>query len=190
MLGDQSRHSDNYTEAENSDAPRSYLDSNTTNAYAEQFVSIVKKDISQLKLPIDKFVKKCLEEQRGLRRQFLNGILIGMNAEKDNAQRKSSDKQDVFKDSEKVQNTKWNNTVKRLCEKEELCHSDNEFDSSVHKLEESWSKKQGPLHQGNATRKLAHIRNHQNTRCTLRQQIWRRMLKSESRRVDPCRLGR
>ena len=57
-LGDQSRHSSNYTKNKTADGPRTFLGRNTTNAYAEQFFSMEMKNKGGLKLPIVQFVRK------------------------------------------------------------------------------------------------------------------------------------
>ena len=53
---------------------RTIADANQTNAIVEHFFSLKKNDRFKLQLPLPKFIEKCWEDNRGLRRQFVNGI--------------------------------------------------------------------------------------------------------------------
>ena len=56
--------------------------SNNTNAMAETFFSLKKRNKTRLKMPLPNFIRKCWEENRGLGRQFILGLKKGL--EKDN----------------------------------------------------------------------------------------------------------
>ena len=58
---------------------KNYLINNTTNAPVEKFFAVQKSDKSELKLPLEMFIHKHWSELQGLRRQFWDGIMHGIN---------------------------------------------------------------------------------------------------------------
>ena len=58
---------------------RNYFISNTTNATVEKSFAIQKSDKSELKLPLEVFIKKHWVELQGLQREFWDGIMKGTN---------------------------------------------------------------------------------------------------------------
>ena len=42
-----------------------------------------KKEKEKLRLPIYEFIKRCWDDQRGFRRQFLNGLLQGLKEQEE-----------------------------------------------------------------------------------------------------------
>ena len=53
---------------------RSIADSNQINATVEHFFSLKKNDRLKLQQPLPQCIEKCRQDNRGLRRQFLNGV--------------------------------------------------------------------------------------------------------------------
>ena len=126
---------------ETSNGPETFLNVDTTNAYAEHFFNIKKIDKGNLKMPMHKFIKKCWEDQRGLRRQFLNELLVGMNTEAKQHTKKSVKDQNTDK---KRASRSWKSTVNKLCKEASLSSSEEDNNIEIHTLEESWSKKPNP----------------------------------------------
>ncbi len=77
-LGDLRRFNSSYNFKIPSISGNTFLTGNRTNASAEQFFNMKKANKSDLGLPLNKFIKKCWEDNKGL---LVNFILSGVNVQ-------------------------------------------------------------------------------------------------------------
>ena len=128
-LGDITRYNDLYKKhlQPPNRKGKNYLMGNLTNAQMEEFFSIKKLERTQLKLPVEKFIEKSWEDNKGLRRQFVLKLIETLGARKD-------DSIITKKDLKKIE------TI--LQYKEDTDTSENEQDLAKHEVPtEKWSKK-------------------------------------------------
>ena len=77
-LGDLNRYNEGYNYRLPRVLGRSIADANRTDATVEHFFSLKKNNPCKLRLPLGDFIQKCWEDNRGLRRQFINGLEEGI----------------------------------------------------------------------------------------------------------------
>eukprot|EP00112_Aurelia_sp_Birch-Aquarium-sp1_P022995 Seg6690.1 transcript_id=Seg6690.1/GoldUCD/mRNA.D3Y31 product="hypothetical protein" protein_id=Seg6690.1/GoldUCD/D3Y31 len=117
-LGDLSRFNEIYDIRAPTTAARSIRTQNRTSGQIEGFFSVLKRDVSTLKLPLDHFVGRLCSNHKGLRRQYADGLWSG-----------SCDKKKNSKDS---------STTKS---KKRVGKSENEDDLNTYSnIEETWNK--------------------------------------------------
>eukprot|EP00112_Aurelia_sp_Birch-Aquarium-sp1_P007867 Seg1859.4 transcript_id=Seg1859.4/GoldUCD/mRNA.D3Y31 product="Histone lysine demethylase PHF8" protein_id=Seg1859.4/GoldUCD/D3Y31 len=117
-LGDLSRFNEIYDIRAPTTAARSIRTQNRTSGQIEGFFSVLKRDVSALKLPLDHFVGRLWSNHKGLRRQYADGLWSG-----------SCDKKKNSKDS---------STTKS---KKRVGKSENEDDLNTYSnIEETWNK--------------------------------------------------
>ena len=84
-------------------------------------------------MPMHKFIKKCWEDQKGLRRQFLNELFVGMNTEDKQHTKKSVKDQNTDK---KRASRSWKSIANKLCKEASLSRSKEDDNIEIHTLEE------------------------------------------------------
>lgn len=78
-IGDLKRHNEEYDYVLPILNKNTIANNNTTNAVAENFFSLKKRNKSNLKLSLADFIRKCWKDNRSLGRQFVLGLKEGMN---------------------------------------------------------------------------------------------------------------
>ena len=94
-----------------------------------------------LKLPVDKFIDKCWDDLRGLRRHFLNELLLGM-CEDVKSNKKAKESVQLVQENARSNKRRWKNTLRKLCLGPSASGSKKDEDTILHMLGENWSKKQ------------------------------------------------
>ena len=77
-LGDLKRYNESYDYSLPKCLGKTIIDANRMNATVEHFFTLKKSNPLELRLPLPEFIEKCWKDNKGLRKQFINGLEVGI----------------------------------------------------------------------------------------------------------------
>ena len=127
MLNSQHTFIKNISHSLNKVIGKTALDAGSTNAYAENYFTFLKGCFQTIPVPLDIFIKTHFNDVQGLRRQYLDSILLNSS----NAEKQSSHRSFTFRKLEEV-------TPRYPVDAEVISDQDDSIEPQV---EEEWQKK-------------------------------------------------